>query len=128
MALGTIRGTTCAVQAGGNGTLVDDDYGAADVGYFSDWRTRRWACRCGWTGANTDGVLRCSDDAVETARPSCRLPMARVDRAPGREEVERAAELGNAEAAALLSPEDFGSPYADGRGESRFLTGGEDVV
>jgi len=98
------------------------------VDYFSDWRTRVWSCSCGWTGANTNGVVRCSDDFVEIECPRCRHPLASVDRTPGREIVEQAAGLGNAEAAALLSPEEFGSPYADGRGRVRFLTGDEDAV
>ena len=108
--------------------MAEDTDGAPHVDYFSDWRTRPWSCSCGWTGANTDGVVRCSDDSVDFECPGCRCPLARVDRTPSREEVEQAAGLGNAEAAALLSPEEFGSPYANGRGQARFLTGGEDVV
>lgn len=56
------------------------------------------------------------------------MTLARVDRNPSRELLDEAAERGNAEAAALLSPGNFGSPYADERGETRFLTGGEDIV
>jgi hypothetical protein len=108
--------------------LINSTEGRDGVDYFSDWRTHLWSCSCGWTGTNSDGVVHCSDDAVDIECPRCRHPLARVDRTPSCEVVEQAAGLGDAEAAALLSPEEFGSPYADGRGQARFLTGGEDVV
>ena len=123
-----MRVTTCVIQTERNGALAEDSNAAPHAGYFSDWRTRLWSCPCGWTGTNADGVVHCSDAAVGTECPNCRLAVARVDRIPSREQVEQAAGLGKAEAAALSSPEDFGSPYADDRGTARFIAGNEEVV
>lgn len=108
--------------------LTHSDAGPLPVDYFSDWRTRLWTCSCGWSGSNTVAVILPSADSVAIECPDCHLALAQVDRRLSQELLEQAAACGHAEAAALLSPEDFGSPYADGSREVRFLTGGESVA
>lgn len=98
------------------------------VPYFSDWRTRTWLCDCGWQGSNRHALVFHDQEKVSIACPECAHGLATIDRRPSSEEVEAAAALGNPEALAMRSPDDYGDAYIGGEGEPLFVAGHEQVV
>jgi len=98
------------------------------VDYFSDWRTKEWACDCGWSGSNSGALVYHDLCFVSIACPACGHGIATINRNPSETSIQTSASLNNPEARALLSPDNHGDPYIGGDGKVVFVTGSEEVV
>jgi hypothetical protein len=69
--------------------------------YYSSWRKKRYACKCGWKGPHDEMSTELFDSLIELSCPECDAHLLLVPY-PTFDEVKTAAAKGNKEAQAGL--------------------------
>jgi hypothetical protein len=72
------------------------------VPYFSDWRTRRYTCTCGWSGSGDELASELYSELVEYSCATCEHIFLVIP-VPTKSEVETAAAAGNDEARRMIA-------------------------
>lgn len=74
---------------------------AESTNYFSDWKTRKYRCDCGWNGSASELTKDFFAELMAYACPTCDRNLVLVS-FPSADEVETAAAAGDAEAESML--------------------------
>jgi hypothetical protein len=75
---------------------------ARNTTYFSDWKTGKYDCDCGWTGSASELTKDYFAELMAYACPTCDRNLVLVS-FPSADEVEAAAATGDEEAKSMLA-------------------------